>query len=494
MKTVKIFSLVILISALNYACSDSFFDLYPSDELTEGNFYTSGNDYETVLNDGYRLLREPYLRHHAIGDIASDDAYNSKYNNNGEYISINESNVSSDNAFLSEIWKGSYGVISRANIVLDKIDNETSIADELKNRYKGEANFLRSLMYFNLIRIFGDVPLVITEVKSPQEAFDYKRETIDKVYEQIINDLSNAEKWLPEIYTASKDIGRATSLAAKSLLGHIYLTRKEYDKAAAKFSEVIDSKQHELMQNYEDIFDAAKSNNKEVIFAVQYARGLDPVQGNQLVGYAWPNEAVGNHPLIRVGQGYFLMTADLVNVFEDGDKRKVMNNTEFETDVAKYVFTKKFWDNYMTSTLDSGCDYIVYRYADILLMYAETQNELNNTSEALKYLKLVRTRAGLATDDALSTSQDNMRLALEKERRVELNCEGHRWFDLVRTGHVIEVMNNHFTHGEDAIASSLQKDWEIEKNNSIEPHELIFPIPFFEVNLNPNNLKQNPGY
>ncbi len=83
---------------------------------------------------------------------------------------------------------------------------------------------------------------------------------------------------------------------------------------------------------------------------------------------------------------------------------------------------------------------------------------------------------------------------LEKERRVELNCEGHRWFDLVRTGHVIEVMNNHFVHGGDAIASSLQKDWEIGKNNSIEPHELIFPIPFFEVNLNPNNLKQNPGY
>lgn len=487
MKTIKIFFVLGLIVVLNHTCSDNFFDLYPTDKLSEGIFFTSGSNYEAMLNDGYRLLREPYVCHYIIGDVASDDAYNSKLNNNVDHITINESNVSSDNNTLNIIWKGCYAVISRTNIVLSRIDN-TPMDVNLRNRYKGEAKFLRSLMYFNMIRIFGDVPLVLEEIFDPQEAFKYGRESMNKIYEQLIADLKDAENWLPDAYANSPDIGRATSLAAKSLLGHIYLTQKDYTAAASKFLEVINNGKHDLMNNYEDIFDAAYSNNKEIIFAIQYARGLDPSQGNPLVFNAWPNESVGNHPLLTLGGGYFLMTTDLEKAFEDGDKRKSMNNYDFVTGYsARYVFTRKFWDKGMLEKLDSGCDYIVYRYADVLLMYAEAQNELNRTDEALKYLKKVRDRAGLATDAALAASQASMRLALEKERRIELNCEGHRWFDLVRTGRLIEVMNNHFKD------TSLT-DWEIGKDNSIEAHELIFPLPYFEVNLNPDKLKQNPGY
>lgn len=487
MKTIKKYLIFILIIALNYACSESFFDLYPTDQLSEGNFFTGSNDFETMLNDGYRLLRNPYNVHYVIGDLASDNAYNSKLNNNVDRISINESNVSSDNGILSTIWSGSYAVISRTNIILDKIDN-TLMENGLKNRYKGEAKFLRSLMYFNLIRIFGDVPLVLTEITSPKEAFEYSRESVDKVYDQIISDLIDSEKWLPDSYTKSSDVGRATNLAAKSLLGHIFLTRKDYNNAAMKFLEVINSNKHFLLTDYEDIFDAAQSNNKEIIFAVQFARGLDPSQGNPLVYAAWPNESVGDHPLLRLGGGYFLMTGDLAESFEEGDKRKQMNNYDFVTGYKeKYIFTRKFWDKHMVDKLDSGCDYIIYRYADILLMYAETQNELNRPNEALKYLKLIRDRAGLLTDTNLGDSQVLMRLALEKERRVELNNEGHRWFDLLRTDRLIPVMNAHFMN-------TNLSDGEIGKNNSVETYELIFPIPLFEVNLNPDKLIQNPGY
>src|SRR5690606_15389994 len=117
--------------------------------------------------------------------------------------------------------------------------------------------------------------------------------------------------------------------------------------------------------------------------------------------------------------------------FEDNDQRKSMNNYDFITGYhIRYVFTRKYWDNQMVDKLDSGCDYIVYRFADILLMYAETQNELNRPDESLKYLKLIRERAGLTTDEVLAGSQIIMRSAIEQERRVELNNEGHRWFDL----------------------------------------------------------------
>jgi hypothetical protein len=128
----------------------------------------------------------------------------------------------------------------------------------------------------------------------------------------------------------------------------------------------------------------------------------------------------------------------------------------------------------------------VLRYADIDLMYAEVQNELGNPTGAFTYLSAVRTRAGLTTDEGLKGNQTNMRIAIEAERRLELNCEGHRWFDLLRTGRLKEVMNAHF--------KSKLSDDEIGSGNSIEDYELIFPVPRYQVNLNPDKIKQNPGY
>ncbi len=487
MKTIRILTIFIVIIILNYSCKESFFDEYPTDSLSEVNFFKTSNDFETMLNDGYRLLRTPYSLNYTMGDIAADDAYNSEYNHNTDRISINESNVSSDNGTLKSYWDGSYALISRTNLVLDNID-EIVMEESLKNRYRGEAIFLRSLTYFNLIRIFGDVPLVLSDVKDPKDAFSYSREPVANIYEQIIDDLKEAEEWLPDSYTDNSDIGRATSMASKSLLGHIFLTRKNYSDAATKFLEIINSNKHNLLANYADIFDAAQSNNEEIIFAVQYARGLDPAQGNPLVSSAWPNEIVGDNPLLKLGRGDLLMTADLEKAFEEGDQRKSMNNYDFTTGYSRrYVFTRKFWDNDMVDVLDSGCDYIIYRYADILLMYAEVQNELNRSVEALNYLKLVRDRAGLTTDTAIGNSQVLIRSAIEKERRIELNNEGHRWFDLLRTDRLIPVMNAHFQD------ISLNYE-EIGTNSSVEEYELIFPLPFFEVNLNPDKLIQNPGY
>jgi len=483
----KIIVLAILgVIFMNYSCSKSFINELPTDQITEETFLKNSKDFNMVLNAGYQSLRSAYLYIYLIGDVASDNAYTQKFSNFFDAILINESNVSADNVTLGSIWTGSYSVIAKTNLVLDKIDG-INMDPTLKNSYKGEAKFLRSLMYFNLVRIYGGVPLVLTYLTKTEETFSYGRESVPNIYSQIIADLKDAEQWLPPSYSSNADIGRATSMAVKSLLGEIYLTQKKYSEASTVLSGVIGNPTIGLLPNYSDVFDALKSNNKEVIFAVQYASGFDPSQGNPWVGLAFPNQNIGTG-VVKIGSGHFLMTDDLDRAFETGDNRKLMNNYDYVTGYwRRYVFTRKYYDKSNVLKVDAGNDWIIYRYADILLMYAEAQNELGKPDIALNFIKQVRTRAGLTTDDALGTDQNKMRLALEKERRVELNCEGHRWFDLLRTDRLIPVMNAHFSD------PTLDND-QIGSGSSIKSSELIFPIPKFEVDLNPTKLTQNPGY
>jgi hypothetical protein len=339
------------------------------------------------------------------------------------------------------------------------------------------------------VRIFGDVPLVLKDIKTQEESLSYGRESSAKVYEQIIADLTAAEE-LPTAYTVNQDIGRATRWAAKGLLAKVYLTLKRYTDANTKLQEVMASpvgagaNSYHLLPVYADVFDAAKPNNAEVIFAVQYARGFDPAQGNPFVDYAFANEDIGSGILKR-GSGTFLMTENLASQFEATDNRVSMTN-RLTGSRRSYVFTRKYYDNGMTTKVDAGNDWIVLRYADIDLMYAEVQNELGSPGIGFPHLQAVRARAGLTTPASLAADQGTMRLAIEKERRVELFCEGHRWFDLLRTGRLKTVMNAHF-------ASGLSDD-EIGSGNSVSDYELLFPIPRYEVNLNPGKITQNPGY
>jgi len=486
MKYMRIaFTAILLILS---SCSKDFFDKYPTDEPAEDTFYTDEESIKQVLNDAYFSLREAYRLYFAFGDLASDDVYNSKFNNSTNHITINESNVVADNGIVNDMWNNAYATISRTNLVLDHIE-DIAMTDEHKSQYMNEAKFLRALMYFNLVRIYGDVPLVLKDMKVPEEAFTYGRESAEAVYEQIISDLRDAEN-LPESYTNNQDIGRATKWAAKSLLAKVYLTLKRYTDADGKLKEVLQSptlggvNSFHLLPAYEDVFDADNPNNGEIIFAVQYARGFDPSQGNPFVENAFANEDIGTGILKR-GTGTFLMTEDLYAQFDAGDRRQVMIK-QLQGSRRNYIFTLKYFDKGMASKVDAGNDWIVLRYADVDLMYAEVQNELGNAAEAFKYLKAVRDRAGLAADASLANNPQTIRLAIEEERRMELFCEGHRWFDLLRTDRLQEVMNTHFN-------SNLSND-EIGSNNNIADYELLFPIPRYQVNLNPEKIKQNPGY
>lgn len=470
------------------SCKKEFFDRLPTDQPIENTFFNDEVSIKQVVNDAYFSLRATYLNYFAFGDLASDDVYNSKFNNSTNHITINESNVVSDNGIVNDFWNASYATISRANLVLDNVAN-VPMTDAAKAQYTNEAKFLRALMYFNLVRIYGDVPLVLSDIKTPAEALSYSREAAGKVYEQIIADLQAAEE-LPAGYTNNQDVGRATRWAARALLAKVYLTLNRVEDADKKLKEVIDApaaadaNNFHLLANYAGVFDAAKPNNGEIIFAVQYARGFSPSQGNPFVNGAMANEDIGTGVLKR-GTGTFLMTEDLNSQFSPTDARRNMIK-QLTGSRRSYIFTTKYYDNGMTTTVDAGNDWIVLRYADVNLMYAETQNELGQTGVAFQYLKAVRDRAGLTTDAALAGDPAAMRTAIQQERRLELFCEGHRWFDLLRTNRVIPVMNAHF-------AGNWSND-EIGSGNSVQPNELVFPIPRYQVNLNPDKLSQNTGY
>lgn len=321
--------------------------------------------------------------------------------------------------------------------------------------------------------------MVTTSITDPEDAYGYGRTSADKVYAQIIQDLKDAEAVLPVKYTVNTDIGRATKGAAKGLLGKVYLTMHNYPDAISELSGMLNLG-YTLLPNYNDIFLATNGNNAEIVFSVQYTKGGYGT-GSPFANIFLPGNSGNNIVKVGAPAGFNLLTQDLVDAFSDpADKRKAISVGVY---LGGNYYTQKYMDT-PTGAYDAENDWIVLRYADVLLMYAEALNENGQTSDAVPYLNQIRTRAGLANISS-SINQSDLRLAIEKDRRLELNMEGHRWFDLVRTGRAITVMNASFNKYKITIGVGV--------NASVANNQLLFPIPLSEIQINPL-LTQNPGY
>jgi len=340
------------------------------------------------------------------------------------------------------------------------------------------------LMYFNLVRAFGDVPLITTptsdvvNVKRP-------RDGVDKIYGQIIQDLKEAEGVLPLKYTVAGEIGRATLGAAKSILAKVYLTLKDYTNAAAKAKEVIDSKAFSLVTNYKDVFLPEKKNGPEHIFSTQYSCVLNTYGSPMAEAFA----IVFTYPIQQAG-GFHYVTPFHVNTYTPGDVRKEVNVVTEGRNPQTGAIVKpgadqgpgsgKYWDPQACGRQQARNNFMVVRYADVLLMYAEALNELSGpTAEAYAAINQIRARArgGVAVttgpQDLSGLTKEQFRDAVLQERSWELCFEGHRRWDLIRTGKYIEV---------------LQK-----AGVPVEQKNLLYPIPQNEIDVNPA-LQQNPGY
>lgn len=474
----------LLITCALVGCSKDYLNLTPISSAVSANFYKTADDIKIAVNGAYGSLQAGgvFSNIYIFGDITSDNSYPVASGTVTDQDEFDRFYIRTTNPYISGCWNDSYKAISRFNTILDRV-SAVQMDELLKNRYIGEVKFLRGLVYFHLVRIFGDVPLVLKEITNPDEGYQYGRNPKAEVYAQIEKDLQEAEAVLPVSYS-SADIGRATQGAAKALLGKVYLTEKKYSEAAAKLKEVIDLNVYDILSSYGDVFKVSNKNNKESVFDVQFK------SGGSGEGNSWPNSFApqnsGNAVIQFGGDGNNNPTDDILAAYEAGDLRKNITVATSYVNASGAIvpgnFVKKYYD-VPASKNDNGNNIPVIRYADVLLMYAECLNEKEYEPDgvAFSYLNKIRNRAGLAArTSAEINDQQAFRLALEQERRVEFAFEGQRWFDLVRTGRAIPVMN--------AKKSIMGLTKELTENN------LVFPVPQSQIDINKSKITQNSGY
>ncbi|KAA9354579.1 RagB/SusD family nutrient uptake outer membrane protein [Larkinella humicola] len=476
------FLFAIFFSLALTSCKDEFLALSPISQASTATFYRTGSDLLNALNGAYGSLQSggQYGQFYVVSEIPSDDTRPVLSGSVTDQDEFDKFYQRTTNPFLASRWSDGYRGIYRCNAIIDRSGGVTMNEDQ-KKRVVGEAKFLRALMYFNLVRVFGDVPLIVKEIIDPQEGYEYGRSPVADVYAQIIKDLTDAEGALGVSYTGA-DVGRATRGAAKALLGKVYLTQKKYVEAAAKLKEVIDAGTYDLLPSYASVFLASGKNHKESIFDVQYKKGSIGEGSGFANAYAPENS--GNAVIQFGGGGNNQPTADLIAAYEPGDLRKDVSLATSYVNASgvkvDYNFVRKYRDAPVING-DSEDNWPVLRYADVLLMYAEALNETGKTAEALPFLNRIRTRAGLAAKTAADAGTPAaMRLAIEQERRIELAFEGHRWFDLVRTGRALDVLK--------AKATAIGIKTNLTESN------LVFAIPQSQIDINPSKVKQNAGY
>jgi len=483
MKTRVVYTL--LFSLLGLASCSNFIDLTSPTLLPSENFYKTESDMKLAVIGVYGLLRTNYNVYFYMNEMPSDNAETHTESEAG----LGVWDKLSWNAFTTDfenIWINYYNTISQCNTVLSKINGVAFTKADTKAQYISEMKFIRALMYFELVRSFGEVPLALDLLTTDKEAFSHLRKPTEEIYKQIEQDLKEAEGGVPAVYPAVADKGRVTSGAVKALLGKVYLYQKKkekYEQAASKLAEVaMDTINYGLMKNPADVFSITDEYNMEVIFTVQYSRILAGVGEGSSFALNFLPELSGLTTLVNWSQN--IGTLDLYRIFKNGDKRKdligvhVRGNAVDSASAAFYYYTKKFLDNPPTQT-DGENNWIVIRYADVLLLYAEALNELGRTTDALKEVNKVRTRAGVPKL-ALTLSPTQTSEAIKLERRLELCFEGHRWPDLVRWGDYLKVMTAFKTNFK---VSAMMPD----------EHDKLFPIPNRERVINPA-LTQNKGY
>lgn len=454
----------------------------PQAIIVQDQFYKSSNDAISAVTSVYSSLNtDPggdfpmYGRQlYFLTDAPTDDATEGNAASNADVRAMGSITYIANNNRIQANWTQHYRGINWANVAIDNV-SKMSIDTTLRNRLVRESKFIRALLYFNLVRLFGDVPLVLHQAATVSETTTGRAAAAD-VYNQIIADLTDAES-LPPSYSGN-DIGRATSGAAKTLLAKVYLTQKQWKKASAECLEVMTGPyKYDLFPHYADVFNKSSKNGIEHIFSVQFlsnsgaSNSRDRIMTDVFSGFSTkvPPDLPADSSLYK-------------SYLPKDERRDVTYFTTLTNPATgkPYHFTylglRKFVDTTQLLTpVESGINFPVLRYADVLLMYAEAVNEDQGpTQAAYDAINKVRERAKIP-DLTAGLPQSNFRDSVYKERRLEFVQEGHRWFDLVRTGRLVSSVKN--VKGKAAVS---------DKDN-------LFPVPQAEINVNPN-LSQNPGW
>lgn len=479
------------------SCMDEFLKESPEDRFVINNFYSSQSDAEAAVAAVYEKLYNLYERNMFIlNELPADTEKNglgmpNQYLQNLEFL-----RHTSENQFTREMWLQCYSGIARANTAIINIPS-IEMDDQIKARLIGEAKFLRALYYFNLVRFYGDVPMIL-KLESVKDALG-GRVPAAEVYAQIITDLSDAEASLPAVYS-SNNIGRVTKGAAKILLGKVYLTQQEFSKSAEKLAEVINNEAeygYGLHENFRDNWNPATETGKEMVLSVEF---MDPPgNGNGAMVLQGPKYSLpGGFAVLGLvnSNEADIPTRDLYDRYTEDDERKAGTfRTDFVSLIDGSIHTStipiytKYWEENEPNPNNSDANMHVIRYADALLMYAEALNEIGQSEPAAMQLNRIMERAyNSSTHNVSGMPADELRELIYEERNKELAMEGHRWFDLVRTGRFIQRMKDHA-----AYEASVAETNKVEIAQNIKDYMVLMPIPQREIDLNPA-LTQNPGY
>jgi starch-binding outer membrane protein, SusD/RagB family len=458
---------------------------------TEGDAVAATNaiyDYLTVGTEGIfeRGFGGVFFNDYWVfKDILSDNATETTASQ--EYRTLDSFSFTAENERIELYWQDIYQTVNAANVVIDRVPL-ISMDEVKRDHLVAEAKFIRAMMYFEGVRFFGDVPLILHESVDLQDAFIARTPKAD-VYASIISDLEWSRDHLSTTYRVG--LGRATPMACTALLSRVYLDMKEYAKSAENAAIVINSNQHPLYQDFADLFELENANSGEIIFAVNYSGTLSQgFKPNQYHVRLLPPNLHKNGEGPENAYGWEVPTDDLYNSFDPQDRRKEETFiTSFtysdNTTVTFRPYIGKFWDQEDEPLgNNTDMDVIYLRTADIMLVYAEALNEINNGPDAKAYemINAVRKRARFNGTTELDILPDLSGLnyqqfkdAVLQERRFELVMEGSRYHDLVRMGKLVEKVSA-------AKSFATPKDFHV-----------LLPIPQRERNLN-TNLTQNSPY
>jgi len=486
MKTIFRISVLFLALTLFNGCK-KFLAVDPPYTQDAENFFQTKEDYEKALIGAYDLLQGSFLSLW-IGEIASDNsiAGGESVNDSQGLHQIDNMTHGGVNNELRNILRWNYAGITRVNYIMENKDN---IDFPEKGQIIAEARFLRAYYYFELVKFFGDIPLIVDKRIGIEEALTIPRSPAAEVYAQIEDDLIFAASVLPWVAGVK---GKASKGAALSLLGKAYLYQDKFTEAAATLDEVRNSGVYALLSDYDQLFLSANENNSESVFDIQYT-GLEGgsygclicLEGNAAPGFHGIRQY--NGPVYGDGNSYNLPSQSLYDAFSPSDPRRGYTVLDIDAFIASQPnpssityavgaggHTGYYNNKYIKrqgeiglpdNDLTSPVNYRVIRYADVLLMAAEAHFQIGNTSTAQQLVNSVRSRAGVQGIPVNSLTK------IYDERRLELSGEGHRFFDLVRTGQASNYIDG-FVAGK---------------------HEL-FPIPQVEIDLAGGAWNQNAGY
>jgi hypothetical protein len=499
--------IIISITLAGLLVSCAKLQVTPTSSITTSQLYTTQSNSLAGINGVYASLtfdasgdQTLYGRNlYFLTDMGSDYAGAGASAINPFVQAISKAAWDPNTDRLEVAWKQIYIGINLANLAVDNLPT-SQVTDPLKTRLINEAKFIRALLYFDAVRLWGAVPLVLHQPTSlDPSALNIGRTSVDSVYAQIISDLTAAQG-LPATYSSS-DIGRATSGAATSLLAKVYLTRRDWADAATQARSVYTSGTYQLFTNFSDAFNKATKNGKEHIFSAQFTanQGLNgTTNGNTLTQTSFSG-FIAIQPADIISD-----TTLFYNIYQPGDTRQAGSYAKQLLNPATntlYTFPLPLFRKFLDTTNYSGLTNTpinnpIIRYADVLLILAEADNEQNGgpNAEAFEAINQVRRRAfgypittaGSPVDLTLATTPDQstFREAVFQERLLEFVQEGQRWFDLVRRGINTGTGNPYFVDALKKVASK----------QAVSAKDTLYPIPQPERNINPSGLYQNPGY